>query len=46
MVIDKPTNENKYNLNVLPEGSYLGGSLFKIESSSVGKLEYETKFEF
>ena len=34
------------NLNVLPEGSYLGGSLFKIESSSVGKLEYETKFEF
>ena len=27
-------------------GTYLGGSLFKAETNSVGKVEFETNFEF
>ena len=34
------------NLANLPEGTYLGGSLFKVSTNYKGKLEFETKFEF
>ena len=34
------------NLANVPKGTYLGGSLFKVETDYVGKLEFETKFEF
>ena len=34
------------NLAKLPEGTYLGGSLFKVSTNYKGKLEFETKFEF
>ena len=30
----------------VPNGTYLGGSLFMSKTNSIGKLEYETKFEF
>ena len=30
----------------IKSGTYLGGSLFKAETNSVGKVEFETNFEF
>lgn len=34
------------NLSNVKEGTYLGGSLFKIESDVTGKPEFETSFDF
>tara|TARA_B110000438_G_scaffold216480_1_gene209044 strand:+ start:1426 stop:2310 length:885 start_codon:yes stop_codon:yes gene_type:complete len=34
------------NLSNVQEGTYLGGSLFKVESDITGKAEFETRFDF